>query len=63
MTRDEVIQRLSQENRAAVSRATGLRYMYLSRLAWGKIKNPGSGQIDKLRAYFEGRPAHQAPQQ
>lgn len=61
MTKDEVIQRLSRENRAEIARATGLRYMYLSRIAWGQIKNPGSDQIDILRTYFEGR--QQAPQQ
>lgn len=55
MTRDEVIQRLSSVNRAEVARATGIRYMYLSRLAWGKIKNPGSSQIDVLRNYFISR--------
>ena len=63
MTKDEVIRRLGQENRAEIARATGLRYMYLSRLAWGKIKNPGSDQVDTLRSYFlscdivRGRPS------
>lgn len=53
MTRDEVIQRLATaKNRAEVSRATGLHYVYLSKVAWGKIKNPGSAQVDRLRDYF-----------
>jgi hypothetical protein len=36
--------------------------MYLARVAWGVIKNPGSQQMDKLRNYFlaqdvqKGRP-------
>ena len=55
MTKDEVIQRLSRENRAEIARATGLRYMYLSRIAWGQIKNPGSDQIDIDGVHADGR--------
>ncbi len=49
----QVIERLKQSNRAAVSRETKIDYMYLSRLVWGKIPNPGSQKIDVLRSYFE----------
>lgn len=49
---EEIRRRLNETNRAAVARETGLPYMYLARVAWGKIKNPGSRQIDILRAYF-----------
>lgn len=53
MTKDQVISSLaSHPNRAEVARATGIRYMYLSKLVWGHFKNPGTDQIDKLRDYF-----------
>lgn len=52
MTVDEIRRRLSQTNRAQVARDTGLPYMYLARVAWGKIKNPGTRQTDILRAHF-----------
>jgi hypothetical protein len=52
---EEIRRRLNETNRAAVSRDTGLPYMYLARVAWGKIKNPGSQQMDKLRTYFLAR--------
>ena len=52
MTKHEVISRLKSENRAEVSRGTGLPYGYLSRLVYEEIKNPGSEQMDKLRSYF-----------
>lgn len=49
----QVIERLSETNRAAVSRATGIGYTYLNRLVWGHIKDPGASKIDRLRTYFE----------
>lgn len=52
MTRDELIERLRNENRSAVARATGISYGYLSKLVYGEIKNPGSTQIDRLRSHF-----------
>lgn len=52
MTRAEVIERLKQENRSAIARATKIPRGYLDRLVYGKIKNPGSGQMDELRSYF-----------
>lgn len=49
----EVIERLKvAPNRQAVADATGLKYMYLSRLAWGDIKEPGATKLEKLRDYF-----------
>jgi hypothetical protein len=52
----EVIERLkTAPNRQAVADATGLKYMYLSRLAWGEIKEPGATKLDKLREYFKGQ--------
>ena len=62
MNTDQVIERLRRSNRAEVSRATGIDYMHLSRVVWGKIKNPGSKYIDKLREHFESNPeAEQTP--
>lgn len=55
MTKEEVIQRLKQENRAEVARDTGLPYHYLSRLVYEEIRNPGSDQMDRLRSYFISR--------
>lgn len=53
MTRDDVIQRLREENRSAVARATNIRRGYLDDLVYGRIKNPGSIQLDTLRAHFQ----------
>lgn len=54
MTNAEIIQRLREvPNRAEVARRTNLRPMYLARVAWGLIKNPGATQMDTLREYFE----------
>jgi hypothetical protein len=53
MTKAEIIERLKRaKNRAAIARATGLQYAYLSKLVYGEIENPGSDQVDKLRNYF-----------
>lgn len=57
MTKDEVIQRLAQCNRAQVARDTGLRYMWLCELAWGTMKDPGSSKLDKLRSYLTSHDA------
>lgn len=58
MTKDEVIQRLSKCNRAQVARDTGLKYMWLARLEWGKMKDPGSSKFDALRSYLISRDIH-----
>ena len=53
MNVDQVIQRLkTAPNRQAIANATGLKYMYLSRLAWGEIKDPGASKLERLRDYF-----------
>lgn len=53
MTLDEIIKRLQDApNRMDIARATDMDYMYLSRLAWGKMKRPGAAQIDRLRNHF-----------
>ena len=57
METPEIIELLKQANRREVADATGLPYMYLSRLAWGVIKNPGSRQVDALRAHFQSTQA------
>ena len=60
MDTQQIIERLTASNRAAVSRATGIGYTYLNRLVWGHIKDPGASKVDKLRAYFEQqKPAQQ----
>jgi hypothetical protein len=58
VTTNEVIQRLKLDpNRAAVARETGLREMYLYRLASGRIKDPGASKIERLRDYYVQREA------
>lgn len=52
MTKDDVVRRLRESNRARVSRETGLPYRYLRCLIQGEIDNPGSAQMDLLRAYY-----------
>ncbi len=52
MTKDEAVERLSKMNRQKVARETGMDYMWLSRLVWGKIKNPRAANLDKLREYL-----------
>lgn len=52
MSKDEVIKRLRESNRAEVSRRTGLPYRYLRHLIEENIENPGSRQMDLLRDYF-----------
>lgn len=49
----QVIERLRAAKRKEVADATGLKYMWLSRVCWGDIKEPSSQKIDLLRAYFE----------
>lgn len=57
MDSKQVIERLrASPNRSRIARETGLKYMHLSRIAWGKVKDPGSSIIDKLRAYYEANP-------
>lgn len=48
----QVIERLKNSKRVDVARATGLKYMWLSRVVWGDIKEPSSQKIDVLRDYF-----------
>lgn len=52
VTKDEIVMRLRADNRAKVSRDTGLAYRYLRNLIKDEIKNPGSQQMDILRAYY-----------
>lgn len=52
MTKDEVVRRLARMNRAQIARDTGLNYMWLYDVKRGKIKEPGSIKMDKLRAYL-----------
>jgi hypothetical protein len=52
MTREDVIARLREENRAEVARLTGLTRGYLDKIVYGTIKNPGSEQMDTLRVHF-----------
>jgi len=53
MTKDEAVAKLSGMNRQKVARETGMDYMWLSRLVWGKIKNPRADNLDKLREYLQ----------
>lgn len=62
MTKDEVIQRLRESNRAEVHRATGLPYRYLRNLVDGDIDNPGSMQMDTLRNYFSQQDQPASPE-
>ena len=48
----EVIRGLKKSNRKQVERDTGVNYRYLRHLISGSIKNPGTRQMDALRAYF-----------
>lgn len=57
MNTEQVIDRLRASKRADVAKATGLKYMWLSRVAWGHIKTPGSQKIDLLRDYFSQAPS------
>lgn len=60
MDTHQVIERLKAEpNRAIVARETGMDYMYLSRLAWGKTIRPSAEKIDQLRAYYQRKDAQQ----
>jgi len=62
MTKEEVIQRLKKEpNRAQLARDLELKrkrgqpkinYLYISRLVYDEIKDPGSARIDRLREYY-----------
>lgn len=56
LTPNQVIQKLKSEVKekscAVVSRSTGLPYRYVRNLIQDEIKNPGSAQIDLLRAYY-----------
>lgn len=52
MTSNEVIQKLRESNRAEASRGTGIPYGYLCKLVYGKIQDPGTSKIEKLREYF-----------
>ena len=63
MDTQQVIERLkTAKNRAEIGRVTGIKYMHLSRIAWGKVKSPGGLMVDKLRAYFEANPDDGLPQ-
>lgn len=44
----------------AIAQATGLDYSWLTKVAQGKIENPGVRQIEQLAAYFE-EAAREAP--
>lgn len=57
----QVIQRLRSDNRAAVSRETGINRTYLDRLVWGHIKDPGASKIERLSRHYEARDAGAAP--
>lgn len=67
MDTQQVIERLRAAKRTEVAKATGLKYMWLSRVVWGDIKEPSSQKIDLLRAYFSSTPVTpsgvSAPQQ
>lgn len=52
MTSAEIITRLKTQNRSEVARATKIRRGYLDDLVYGRIKNPGSKQIETLRSYL-----------
>jgi hypothetical protein len=54
MTKDEVIARLREARggRRAIEAATGIKHRWMTHVACGTIKNPGSEQMDKLRSYF-----------
>ena len=63
MDTEQVIERLKAAKRTDVARATGLKYMWLSRVVWGDIKEPSSQKVDLLRAYFssvDGQPSRKA---
>jgi hypothetical protein len=53
MTKDEAVAKLAGMNRQEVARETKLDYMWLSRLVWGKIKNPRASNLDRLRDYLQ----------
>jgi len=55
MDKEEVRRRLGQYNRMEVHRETGIPYMWLARLEWGKINDPRSTRMDQLRAYLLAR--------
>ena len=52
MDTKQVIDLLRASKRTDVAKATGLKYMWLSRVVWGDIKEPSSQKIDLLRHYF-----------
>jgi transcriptional regulator of NAD metabolism len=59
MSVEEIIRRLRRSNQAQVSRDTGLSYRYIRHLVDEHIKNPGTRQMDALRAYFAAKKSQQ----
>jgi hypothetical protein len=58
MTRDEVRERLMavpKGERLRVAKEAGFGYRWMCHMIDGHIKNPGSDQMDKARAYFRRR--------
>jgi hypothetical protein len=55
MTSEEIIDRLRQaKNRMEVSRATGIPYGSLCKIASGETKDPRTSTIERLGSYFSG---------
>ena len=42
----------------AICRSTGLDYHWLTKLAQGRINDPGIKKIQRLADFFNGQPAH-----